>query len=56
LLPSTSVAAATPPAPPIEVCRAYTSMKTLLGQPRPVSGVTCRGQDGQWHIITELPN
>jgi hypothetical protein len=56
LLPSTSVATATPPAPPIEVCRAYTSMKTLLGQPRPVSGVTCRGQDGQWHIITELPN
>jgi hypothetical protein len=56
LLPSASVASATSPAPPMEVCRAYTSTKTLLGQPRPVSGVTCRGQDGQWHIITELPN
>jgi hypothetical protein len=56
LLPSTSMAAANPAAPPTEVCRAYTSMKTLLGQSRPVSGVTCRGQDGQWHIITELPN
>jgi hypothetical protein len=56
LLPPTAMAAATPPAPATEVCRAYTSMKTLLGQSRAVSGVTCRGQDGQWHIITELPN
>jgi len=52
----TSAAATTSGAPPTEVCRSYTAMKTLLGQSRPVSGVTCRGPDGQWHIITELPN
>jgi hypothetical protein len=52
----TSAAATKSGAPPTEVCRSYTAMKTLLGQSRPVSGVTCRGPDGQWHIITELPN
>jgi hypothetical protein len=39
-----------------EVCRSYTSTKSLLGQARRVSGLACRDGNGGWQIITELPD
>ena len=60
LLPSsatrTSAAAAAQTGNTGEVCRSYTSTKTLLGQVRRVNGLACRDTNGQWQIITELPD
>lgn len=36
-------------------CHNYTATRTLLGQPRQVSGLACRDGNGQWQIISELP-
>jgi surface antigen len=38
-----------------DACRNYTATKTLLGQPRQVSGLACREPNGQWQIISEMP-
>ncbi len=38
-----------------EACHSYTATRTLLGQPRQVSGLACRDSNGQWQIISELP-
>jgi surface antigen len=56
LPPSLNAPASAQQAGSSEVCRSYTSMKTLLGQQRQVSGLACRDTNGQWQIITELPD
>lgn len=56
LLPPSPNAPASAQAGSSEVCRSYTSTKTLLGQQRQVSGLACRDTNGQWQIITELPD
>jgi hypothetical protein len=56
LLPPSPNAPASAQAGSSEVCRSYTSTKTLLGQRRQVSGLACRDTNGQWQIITELPD
>jgi hypothetical protein len=39
-----------------DTCHSYTATRTLLGQPRQVSGLACRDGNGQWQIISELPH
>jgi hypothetical protein len=54
--PPAAAAAGTPAASANgEACHSYTATRTLLGQPRQVSGLACRDGSGQWQIISELP-
>ncbi len=36
-------------------CRVYTAETTLLGNKAPVHGLACRGPDGHWHLVSEVP-
>jgi hypothetical protein len=36
-------------------CRPYTSMTSLMGQQRQVSGIACRQPDGRWKLMSEMP-
>jgi hypothetical protein len=52
----TQASASAPPANATDqACHSYTATRTLLGQPRQVSGLACRDGSGQWQIISELP-
>jgi surface antigen len=36
-------------------CRPYTSSTTLTGRGLRVEGIACRGNDGQWRLVSEVP-
>ncbi|HEX7968605.1 MAG TPA: hypothetical protein VF502_10315 [Stellaceae bacterium] len=36
-------------------CRPYTSNTTLTGRGAAVQGIACRGPDGQWRLVSEVP-
>jgi hypothetical protein len=36
-------------------CRPYTSSTTLTGRGLRVEGIACRGSDGQWRLVSEVP-
>jgi hypothetical protein len=36
-------------------CRPYTSSTTLTGRGLRVEGIACRGTDGQWRLVSEVP-
>ncbi|HEV2551884.1 MAG TPA: hypothetical protein VGU20_31535 [Stellaceae bacterium] len=36
-------------------CRPYTADTTLSGGRAPVQGIACRGADGQWRLVSEVP-
>lgn len=36
-------------------CRPYTADTTLTGRSVAVEGVACRGSDGQWRLVSEVP-
>jgi len=36
-------------------CRPYTADTSLTGRSLPVRGMACRGADGQWRLVSELP-
>ncbi len=47
-----------PPAaaePSTRECRPYTSSTTLTGRGLRVEGIACRGSDGQWRLVSEVP-
>jgi surface antigen len=37
-------------------CRPYTADTTLSGGRAPVQGIACRGADGQWRLVSEVPS
>ncbi len=48
--------AAAPAAEPnTRECRPYTSSTTLTGRGLHVEGIACRGSDGQWRLVSEVP-
>jgi len=51
--------AAPPPAAAADAntreCRPYTSSTTLTGRGLRVEGIACRGSDGQWRLVSEVP-
>jgi hypothetical protein len=56
--PQQQAAAATTPASADagnRECRPYTSSTTLTGRGLRVEGIACRGNDGQWRLVSEVP-
>jgi hypothetical protein len=55
--PSEQTAAATPASADAgnRECRPYTSSTTLTGRGLRVEGIACRGNDGQWRLVSEVP-
>src|SRR5229473_4092695 len=41
--------------PSTRECRPYTSSTTLTGRGLRVEGIACRGSDGQWRLVSEVP-
>jgi hypothetical protein len=41
--------------PSTRECRPYTSSTTLTGRGLRVEGIACRGNDGQWRLVSEVP-
>ena len=53
--PRTQIAAAPGKATLGPDCRPYTADSTLSGRSLAVQGTACRGSDGQWRLVSEVP-
>lgn len=54
-VPTTPVATAGGNGANSRECRPYTADTTLSGGRAPVQGIACRGADGQWRLVSEVP-
>ncbi len=54
-VPTTRAAATGGSEPNPRECRPYTADTTLSGGRAPVQGIACRGADGQWRLVSEVP-
>jgi hypothetical protein len=54
-VPTTQAAGAGGNGPNPRECRPYTADTTLSGGRAPVQGIACRGADGQWRLVSEVP-